>query len=65
MIVFKIQTLIFTTPVFPKPFLIPLLPPNKKGSLVAGKDADIVIFDEDVNIKTTIINGRIVFNQAD
>src|SRR4030095_7536180 len=28
---------------------------DKKGSLVAGKDADIVIFDEDISISTTII----------
>jgi len=33
---------------------------NKKGSLVAGKDADIVIFDENIRIEKTIIGGRIV-----
>jgi len=36
---------------------------NKKGSLVAGKDADIVIFDNHINIETTIIKGRIVYNK--
>lgn len=36
---------------------------EKKGSLAEGKDADIVIFDEDINIKTTIINGRIVYQK--
>ncbi|MFA6309219.1 MAG: N-acetylglucosamine-6-phosphate deacetylase [Clostridia bacterium] len=36
---------------------------KKKGSLVLGKDADIVIFNEDVNIKMTIINGRIVYEK--
>lgn len=34
---------------------------DKKGSLTAGKDADIVIFDRDINILMTIIKGRIVF----
>jgi N-acetylglucosamine-6-phosphate deacetylase len=35
---------------------------GKKGSLVAGKDADIVIFDQDINILTTIIKGKTVYN---
>ncbi|MGZ8558961.1 MAG: N-acetylglucosamine-6-phosphate deacetylase [Chitinophagaceae bacterium] len=35
---------------------------NKKGSLAKGKDADILIFDEDINIKMTMVEGRIVFN---
>jgi N-acetylglucosamine-6-phosphate deacetylase len=33
---------------------------DKKGSLSAGKDADIVIFDENINIEKTIINGRVI-----
>ncbi|GAB3725967.1 N-acetylglucosamine-6-phosphate deacetylase [Spirosoma lituiforme] len=33
----------------------------RKGSLVTGKDADLVIFDQDINIDTTIVNGRIVY----
>jgi len=33
---------------------------NRKGSLTPQKDADLVIFDEDIDIKTTIINGHIV-----
>ncbi len=37
---------------------------DAKGELAAGKDADIVIFDEDFNISTTIIKGRIVFDNA-
>lgn len=36
---------------------------KNKGSLVAGKDADIVIFDEDIRVKKTIVKGRIIFNQ--
>jgi N-acetylglucosamine-6-phosphate deacetylase len=33
---------------------------NNKGVLAPGKDADIIIFDENINIKTTIINGKII-----
>lgn len=33
---------------------------DKKGSLVVGKDADIVIFDQDINIHYTIIGGKVV-----
>lgn len=33
-----------------------------KGSLVAGKDADILIFDEEINIKMTMIKGKIVYD---
>ena len=35
---------------------------NKKGSLAKGKDADILIFDEDINIKMTMVKGRIIYN---
>jgi N-acetylglucosamine-6-phosphate deacetylase len=34
---------------------------DRKGSLTAGKDADVVIFDEDITVNTTIVNGRIVY----
>lgn len=37
---------------------------DKKGSLTVGKDADIVLFDENINIATTIVNGRVIY-QAD
>ncbi len=36
---------------------------KRKGSLEAGKDADIVIFDSGFNVKSTIINGNIIFNR--
>jgi N-acetylglucosamine-6-phosphate deacetylase len=36
---------------------------DTKGSLVAGKDADIVIFDSEINIGMTIIQGRIVYDK--
>ena len=32
-----------------------------KGSLAKGKDADIVIFDEDINIRMTMVNGNVVY----
>lgn len=37
---------------------------DKKGSIGEGKDADIVIFDKDFDIKATIIRGRIAYSQA-
>ena len=33
---------------------------SKKGSLEKGKDADIVIFDNDINVKNTIIKGTLL-----
>ncbi|GAB3770369.1 N-acetylglucosamine-6-phosphate deacetylase [Spirosoma horti] len=36
----------------------------RKGSLVAGKDADLVIFDENITINTTIVNGQIVYTKG-
>ena len=33
----------------------------KKGKLMAGMDADIVIFDKNIHIAVTIINGKIVY----
>ena len=35
---------------------------DRKGSLAVGKDADIVIFDDNVNIRSTIIKGNIVYD---
>lgn len=37
----------------------------KKGTLAKGKDADVVIFDNNVDIRTTIINGRVVYFRRD
>lgn len=34
-----------------------------KGTLTPDKDADIVIFDEQISILATIINGRIIANK--
>jgi len=37
---------------------------NKKGNLAVGMDADIVVFDDDINIEMTIIKGKIVYNKT-
>ncbi|HEV7346978.1 N-acetylglucosamine-6-phosphate deacetylase [Telluribacter sp.] len=37
---------------------------RRKGSLVTGKDADLVIFDENINIKTTIVMGKVIYHRA-
>ncbi len=34
---------------------------DSKGSIAKGKDADIVMFDVDINVQMTMIRGRIVF----
>lgn len=36
---------------------------NTKGTLTVGKDADVLIFDENINIKTTIINGKVIYQK--
>ena len=36
---------------------------DKKGTLTKGKDADIVIFDENIDIQTTIIKGKVIYNK--
>jgi len=36
---------------------------DKKGSLAIGKDADVVIFDEHINVAITIIKGKIVYEK--
>ncbi|MDP9230479.1 MAG: N-acetylglucosamine-6-phosphate deacetylase [Bacteroidota bacterium] len=36
---------------------------DKKGALATGKDADIVIFDSNINITMTMIKGRIVYER--
>lgn len=35
---------------------------HSKGRISPGMDADLVIFDEEISIKMTMINGRIVFD---
>ena len=33
---------------------------KEKGSLLPGKDADIVIFDGNINVQFTMVKGKIV-----
>lgn len=35
---------------------------NYTGSLMRGKDGDIVMFDEDINVRMTIVQGKIVYS---
>jgi N-acetylglucosamine-6-phosphate deacetylase len=37
---------------------------DTKGSLTVDKDADVVIFDEGINVDTTIVNGNVVYSCA-
>lgn len=37
---------------------------NEKGSLQAGKDADILIFTENIDIRMTMIKGKIVYQKS-
>jgi N-acetylglucosamine-6-phosphate deacetylase len=37
---------------------------NRKGSLEAGKDADVVIFDSKLNVTQTIVGGKVAFSRA-
>ena len=36
---------------------------NKKGSLAKGRDADVIIFDKDINIRMTMVKGKIVYEK--
>jgi N-acetylglucosamine-6-phosphate deacetylase len=36
---------------------------NRKGSLEPGKDADIVILDENLRVTTTLVRGKIVYRE--
>ena len=36
---------------------------DRKGSLVTGKDADILIFDEAIRIEKTIVNGNVIYSR--
>lgn len=35
---------------------------DRKGSLIKGKDGDIVIFDDDIQVDKTIIAGRVIYS---
>ncbi len=38
---------------------------DKKGTLAVGKDADIVVFDQNITVDTTIIKGEIIYSQSE
>lgn len=38
---------------------------DKKGTLVKGKDADVVIFDENINVDATMVNGQVVYSASE
>jgi N-acetylglucosamine-6-phosphate deacetylase len=35
---------------------------HEKGSIAVGKDADILIFDDQIEIKMTMVEGKIIYN---
>lgn len=37
---------------------------NQKGKVAVGLDADLVILDDDLNVRATIVEGRTVFDDA-
>lgn len=37
---------------------------RKKGSIALGKDADFVIFDDNINVSMTIVEGRTVYKSS-
>jgi N-acetylglucosamine-6-phosphate deacetylase len=36
---------------------------DKKGTIAVGKDADLILFDDNLSVHTTIVNGKIVFQK--
>jgi N-acetylglucosamine-6-phosphate deacetylase len=36
---------------------------NKKGSIAVGKDADLILLDDNLSVHTTIVAGKIVFRK--
>jgi N-acetylglucosamine-6-phosphate deacetylase len=36
---------------------------DRKGALVKGMDADIILFDDEINICLTMIRGRVVYEK--
>jgi len=36
---------------------------DKKGTIAVGKDADLILFDDNLSVHTTIVGGKIVFRK--
>ena len=34
-----------------------------KGSIAVGKDADIILFDKDINVSMTMIDGKVIYGK--
>ena len=35
---------------------------DRKGSLEVGKDADVIVIDAEVNVKTTVALGKVIYS---
>jgi N-acetylglucosamine-6-phosphate deacetylase len=38
---------------------------HSKGSITPGKDADLVIFDQDLKVRAVLVRGRLVYNELE
>jgi N-acetylglucosamine-6-phosphate deacetylase len=38
---------------------------DRKGSIEKGKDADLISFDQDLNLKLAMVGGKILFHQTE
>jgi len=38
---------------------------DKKGSITVGKDADLVIFDSEINIEMTMVKGKVIYEREE
>lgn len=36
---------------------------KNKGSIQIGKDADLVVFDENINVSNTILEGNVIYTK--
>lgn len=36
---------------------------DRKGTLTLGKDADVLVFDQDINIQHTIVGGNVIYSR--
>ncbi|MCH5682819.1 amidohydrolase family protein [Niabella sp. W65] len=35
---------------------------GQKGSIAVGKDADLVLFDQDIQVRKTIVKGKVIYS---